>query len=174
MGSNGPHSAVTIRLVRRDDEERLAEHFRSLSATSTYFRFFGPRRRLSARELSGLTEIDFRRRAALAATTGSGSTERIVGVAQYIVVEGGRADLACSVIDEYQGRGVGLLLLRSVLALARANGIAEFESEVLGDNQRMLSLLTKNGLAKHRSVESGVVHLTFSGDEADQALRIAA
>jgi len=174
MGSHGLHDGISIRLVRSDDEDRLVEHFRSLSPASTYFRFFGPRRRLSARELAGLTEIDSRRRAAVAATSGSGSTERIVGLAQYVVVEGKRADLASSVIDEYQGRGVGLLLLRRVLALARANGIAEFESEVLGDNQRMLGLLTKNGLAKHRSVEAGVVHLTFSGDEADQALRPAA
>src|SRR5437763_5081763 len=129
MGSHRLHEGISIRLVRSDDEERLVEHFRSLSPASTYFRFFGPRRGLSARELSGLTEIVFRRRAALAATTGSGSTERIVGVAQYIVVEGGRADLGCSVIDEYQGRGVGLLLLRRVLALACANGIEDFESE---------------------------------------------
>lgn len=174
MGSDGLHDGISIRLVRTDDEERLVEHFRSLSPASVYFRFFSPRRGLSSRELAGVTEIDFRRRAALAATTGSGDAERIVGVAQYVVIDGGRADLACSVSDEYQGRGIGLLLLRRLLALARANGIAEFESEVLGDNQRMLSLLKKNGLAKHRSVESGVVHLTFSGDEADRALRPAA
>ena len=174
MGSHGPRDGISIRLVRTDDEERLVEHFRSLSPASVYFRFFGPRRGLSSRELAGVTEIDFRRRAALAATTGSGTTERIVGLAQYVVVEGKRADLACSVIDEYQGRGIGFSLLHRILALARANGIAEFESEVLGDNQRMLSLLKKNGLAEHRSVESGVVHLTFSGDEADRALRPAA
>src|SRR5438445_4972920 len=137
MGSHGLQEGISIRLVRSDDEERLVEHFRSLSPASTYFRFFGPRRGLSSRELAGVAEIEFRRRAALAATTGSGNAERIVGVAQYVVIDGARADLACSVIDEYQGRGIGLLLLHRLLALARANGIAGFELEVLGENHRM-------------------------------------
>ena len=59
MGSHDLHDGISIRLVRRDDEERLAEHFRSLSPASVYFRFFGPRRGLSSRELAGVTEIDF-------------------------------------------------------------------------------------------------------------------
>jgi RimJ/RimL family protein N-acetyltransferase len=174
MDSGGLLPRVSVRLVRADDGERIAQHFGNLSPASSYLRFFSPRRRISAQELARLTKIDPRRQAALAAIVGSGDDERIVGLAQYVVVDGRRADVACSVIDELQGHGVGLLLLRRLLALARANGVTEFESEVLVDNHRMLGLLTRNGLAKHRSVEGGVVHLTFSGAEADGALRPAA
>jgi RimJ/RimL family protein N-acetyltransferase len=166
--------AINIRQVRPDDRERIAEHFARLSASSSYFRFFSPRRALSERELARFTDVDTGRHAALAATVNEGGAERIVGLAQYVVTGQGRADLACSVADEYQGHGLGRLLFRRLIALARANGIVEFESDVLGDNQRMLRLLKRNGLAKHRSIEAGVVHVSFSGAEVDGALRPAA
>ena len=164
---------ITIRRVRADDRERIAEHFRQLSPSSRYFRFFSPRRAVSERELDRFADSDGSRQAAVAAMVNEAGTERIVGLAQYVATGGRRADLACSVADRYQGRGLGRLLMGTLIALARANGIAEFESDVLGDNQRMLQFLKRNGLAKHRSTEAGVVHVTFSGAEAD-ALRPAA
>ena len=54
------------------------------------------------------------------------SPERIVGLAQYVVTDSpsSSADLACSVIDDYQGRGIGALLLEHVLRFAR-HGVPE-------------------------------------------------
>jgi len=166
---------IEIRAVRPDDTGRLCEHFRSLSPTSAYFRFFNPKRRVSARELAGLTDIDFRRNVTLVATVRSRGAKRIIGLAQYVVDDDRRqrAQLACSVVDEYQGRGIGTLLMEHMLGIARAHGIVEFAADVLGDNHTMLGLLTKNGLATHRSTQAGVVHLTFSGAEADRFLMAA-
>jgi ribosomal protein S18 acetylase RimI-like enzyme len=167
--------AVDIRAIRPDDTRRLCEHFHSLSPTSAYFRFFSPKRRVSARELAGLTDIDFRRKVTLVATVRIMGAERIIGLAQYVVDDDRRqrAQLACSVVDEYQGRGIGTLLMEHMLGIARANGIVEFAADVLGDNHTMLGLLTKSGLATHRSTQAGVVHLTFSGAEADRFLMAA-
>ena len=183
---NGPRSyfacevtrdggVVAIRAIRPDDTGRLCEHFRNLSPTSAYFRFFSPKRRVSARELAGLTDIDFRRKVTLVATVRIMGAARIIGLAQYVVDDDRRqrAQLACSVVDEYQGRGIGTLLMEHMLGIARANGIVEFAADVLGDNHTMLGLLTKNGLATHRSTQAGVVHLTFSGAEADRFLMAA-
>jgi len=166
---------VAIRASRPDDTGRLCEHFRSLSPTSAYFRFFSPKRRVSARELAGLTDIDFVRNVTLVATVRITGAERIVGLAQYVVDDDRRqhAQLACSVVDEYQRRGIGTLLIEHVLGIARARGVVEFAADVLGDNHTMLRLLTKSGLATHRSTQAGVVHLTFSDVETDRFLAAA-
>ena len=167
--------AVDIRAIRPDDTRRLCEHFHSLSPTSAYFRFFSPKRRVSERELAGLTNIDFRRHMTLVATVRITGAERIVGLGQYVVDDDReqRAQLACSVIDTYQGRGIGALLIKHVVGIARARGVSEFAADVLGDNHTMLQLLTKSGLATHRSTQAGVVHVTFSEVEADRFLAAA-
>jgi GNAT superfamily N-acetyltransferase len=163
---------VAIRAIRPDDSGRLGEHFGSLSPTSAYFRFFSPKRKVSERELAGLTDIDFRRDVTLVTTMRSGEAERIVGLGQSVVDDDfrQRAQLACSVIDAYQGRGIGTLLIKHVVGIARARGVVEFAADVLGDNHKMLRLLTKSGLATHRATQAGVVHVTFSEAEADRFL----
>lgn len=164
---------IEIRTVRPDDAERLAEHFRALSPASSYSRFFGARSAVPAREIARIAAPSSGERGAVVATIGSGNAERIVGLAQYVVT-GGLANMACSVLDRLQGMGIGRRLLGRLLALARANGVTEFESEVLVDNGRMLGLLHGAGLDAHRHVEEGIVHVHFSAGDADRALRAAA
>src|SRR5215467_11692016 len=53
--------SIHIRAIRPDDRERLLDHFRSLSARSVYFRFFGAKRRLTNAELDQFTRLDFDR-----------------------------------------------------------------------------------------------------------------
>ena len=63
--------------------------------------------------------------------------------------------------------------MEHVLRLARARGVVEFAADVLSDNHPMLGLLTKSGLATHRSTQAGVVHITFSEAEAVRFLAVA-
>jgi hypothetical protein len=48
-----------------------------------------------------------------------------------------------------------------------------FAADVLGDNHKMLQLLTKSGLSTHRATQAGVVPVTFSEAEADRFLTAA-
>lgn len=163
---------IEVRTIRPDDRARLAEHFLGLGPTSSYFRFFAPRRKVPDKDLARFTDSDCLHGAAVVATLGGDTGERIVGFAQYTVTDEKtpRADLAVSVVDEYQGLGIGGLLMESLIEIARSSGIAEFEADVLGHNRRMLRLLERSGLATHRSVESGVIHFTFSGKDAERML----
>ena len=166
---------VAIRAIRPDDMGRLREHFDGLSPTSAYFRFFGPKRQVSERELVSLTNVDFRRNVTLVATVRGTGAERIIGLAQYVVDADPRrrAQMAGSVVDASQGQGLGTLLMKHLLGVARARGVVEFAADVLGDNHAMLGLLRKSGLGAHRSTQAGVVHLTFSDTEVDQFLAAA-
>jgi acetyl coenzyme A synthetase (ADP forming)-like protein len=164
--------SIHIRAIRPDDKQRLLAHFGRLSAQSVYFRFFRAKKRLTDNELVQFTELDFARSAALVATLGQGDEEKIIGVGRYAVVDadGRRAEVAFAVADDFQGRGVGTLLLEHLAPIARANGITEFEADVLGENNRMLEVFAQSGFRVKRSIEDGIFHLTFPTEQTEEVL----
>ncbi len=167
--------SIHIRAIRPDDKQRLIEHFQRLSTRSVYFRFFGSKKRLGDEELRRFTEVDFVRHVALVATLREGDGERIIGVGRYISVgdepaRRTRAEVAFAVADEHQGRGIGTLLLEHLARFARANGITEFEADVLGENNRMLEVFVMSGFAVKRSVDYGIVHVSFPTEETPAVL----
>jgi acetate---CoA ligase (ADP-forming) len=178
-------SSIRIRAIRPDDKTRLVDHFNRLSARSVYFRFFRSKKRLTDDELAQFTEVDFVDKVALVATLGQGDEEKIIGVGRYAVLappagsavaaDGPRrAEIAFAVADEYQGRGVGTLLLEHLAPIARASGIQEFEAEVLGENNRMLEVFASSGFVVQRALEEGVFHVSFPTAETEQFLEASA
>jgi GNAT superfamily N-acetyltransferase len=55
------------------------------------------------------------------------------------------AEAAVTVVDDYQGRGVGTLLLQALGAMALENGIKRFRGYVLSDNRAIRELLEDLG-----------------------------
>ena len=156
-------ATIRVRAIRRDDQERLHEHFRRLSKQSVYFRFMGVKRDLSPDDLKRLTELDFKNHVGLAATVTEQGRERFIGIGRYIRgSDPHRAEVAFAILDEFQGRGIGTVLLEHLSLIADANGIAEFEADVLGDNRQMLEVFAHSGFESRRSLDSGVVHLYSS------------
>src|ERR1700689_2202935 len=156
-------AAVRVRAIRPDDQERLHEHFRGLSEQSIYFRFMGIRRDLSPQDLKRLTELDFKSHVGLAATLTENGRERFIGVGRYICGnDPHRAEVAFAILDGFQGHGIGTLLLEHLSLIADANGVAEFEADVLGENRQMLELFAHSGFESHRALDSGVGHLRSS------------
>jgi GNAT superfamily N-acetyltransferase len=156
-------ATIRIRAIRPDDKERLLEHFHGLSGRSVYFRFMGIRRDLSPDDLKHLTELDFKSHVGLVATLTEDGHERFIGVGRYICdAVPHRAEVAFAVLDGFQGRGIGTLLLEHLGLIADASGIAEFEADVLGENRQMLEVFAHSGFNAHESLDSGVVHLRSS------------
>ena len=157
---------IRIRAIHRDDRQRLLKHFESLSPESVYFRFFGPKKTLSARELTQFTDLDYRHHVALVATLNQQGDERIIGVGRYFVAGGRKglkrsAEVAFAVLDEYQGHGIATVLLRHLLGIARASGVGEFTANVLGGNRKMIEVLVSSGFEIHRTLNSGTAQLSF-------------
>ncbi|HXQ21792.1 MAG TPA: GNAT family N-acetyltransferase [Candidatus Acidoferrales bacterium] len=169
-------SSIHIRAIRPDDKARLVDHFSRLSAQSVYFRFFRSKKRLTDDELQHFTEVDFVRNVGLVATLRHGDEERIIGVGRYAMAGDDhgavplRAEVAFAVADDFQGRGVGTLLLEHLAPIARANGITEFEADVLGENNRMLDVFRGSGFRVKRSLEAGVFHVIFPTEETEQSV----
>lgn len=136
---------VELRRLRPVDAPVLANAFERLSAESRRLRFIGPKDSLSERELHYLTDVDGHRHEALAATdpnTGEG-----LGVARFIRLEDEPqvAEVAVTVVDEWQHRGLGTLLLEQLAERARSEGITHFSALIASENTPMLELLRSAG-----------------------------
>jgi GNAT superfamily N-acetyltransferase len=141
---------VTVRAIRADDKKALLESFKDLEDETLYRRFFAPKKELNDSELKQLTEVDFDRTVALVITHSAAGREKIIGGGRYIAfkdAEGAdKAEFAMIVEEDYQGLGMGKLIFKHLITIARARGINKFEAEVLPANERMLNLLRKTGL----------------------------
>ena len=82
-----------------------------------------------------LVDVDYSSRYGIVAT--AGSDLKIVGHAMYVKTEPRKAELALAVADEYQGRGLGTILLGQLAEAAATAGIDVLEAVVKPKNHRM-------------------------------------
>lgn len=140
---------VTLRPLHADDKEAFREAFRELSPATRYMRFFSVVTEPSEHVLRYLTDVDQRDHVAIVATTTSVDlkTERGVGVARFVRVKGepAVAEAAVTVVDDFQGRGLGALLLVELARAALARDVHVFRGEVLATNGPMLGILRRVG-----------------------------
>jgi RimJ/RimL family protein N-acetyltransferase len=121
--------------------------FDRLSEASRTQRFLGPRPTLSKRDLDRFTDVDHVKHEAVAAIDKLDGS--IVGVARYIrsASQPGSAEVACEVVDEWQGRGVARRLSAALIRRARANSIRRLTASAFSDNLAALALLRGFGFA---------------------------
>ena len=72
------------------------------------------------------------------------------------------AELGLVVLDQWQGLGLGRILLRQILAVAARNGITRFTADILADNRRMLHLLATEARVVQSKSSGGVTTLLLS------------
>lgn len=137
---------VLIRPVRVEDKALLVKGFERLSEESRYRRFMTPVSELTDEQLRYLTELDYQDRFAWAALRAD-RTDEGLGVSRYVRLPDDPevAEAAVTVIDEYQGRGLGTILLGLLAGAARLAGIRRFRAYVLEENLPMRDLLESLG-----------------------------
>lgn len=150
-------SRAVVRMVEAGDKDAFSEGMERLSSRSRYLRFHSGIERLSPRQLEYLTEVDQRDHVAWVALTSEQGREVGIGVARFVRIEDEPdvAEAAITVLDDYQGRGLGTVLLGVLAAAAARRGIRVFRSYVLGENTDMLDLFEALG-ATRSTVEPGV------------------
>lgn len=150
---------VHVRPIRADDTERHARFVDGLSFDTTYFRFFSPRPRMTAKEVEYFCNVDYSNRMAFVAVLG----DDIIAVARYDRLDADEAEVAFVIADEHQGRGLGTLLLEYLADVARTKGISRFSAEVLPTNRRMLGVFQDAGFdVLQHFFRDGVVHVELS------------
>ena len=156
-------TAVRVRAIRPDDKERLHAAFARLSPRSVYQRFLHPVNELTADDLRRFTEIDFDDHVAIALAVGAGSDERLIAVGRYVRVATGAelAEVAFTVVDDYQGRGAAPLLLRELIAIARRRGVRKFLAHVLSENGSMLEVFRRANMPLRESMDHSMRRLVL-------------
>jgi acetyltransferase len=142
-------SEVTIRALRKEDAELEREFIRSLSPESRWMRFLGQIREPSDSLIRKLTELDYRHDVAFVALARKDGITRAVGISRYSLAPDGQScECAVTVADAWQGKGLGTILMRDLIAVARQRGIRSIFSIDAGDNERMRELARDLGFKR--------------------------
>jgi len=138
---------VRFRPIRPDDKGWLQRGIQQLSPESRYRRFFAPVDHLTEEQLRYFTEVDQVDHVAWLGTLADSQSGRVVAVARFICLPGvpDAAEAAVTVLDEFQGRGLGRAMLVVITRRAIERGIKRFTMFVLVENEAMMALLRDAG-----------------------------
>ncbi|SBT38323.1 bifunctional acetate--CoA ligase family protein/GNAT family N-acetyltransferase [Micromonospora narathiwatensis] len=163
-------TAVQLRQIRPADAPEIVAMHSRFSERTRYLRYFSPYPRIPERDLRRFVNVDHRDREAFVVLAG----DRIVAVGRYERLGPGspEAEVAFVVEDEYQGRGIGSVLLEHLADAARRFGIVHFVAEVLPANGAMLRVFSDFGYQVQRQYADGVVHLSFPIAPTDATLEV--
>jgi GNAT superfamily N-acetyltransferase len=126
---------ITVRPLRAGDTGIVQEVFDRLGPRSRLLRFGGAKNVLSPADLAQLARADGDHHV-LVAYVG----REPIGIAR-LVRDGSRAEVAVEVVDAWQRRGVGTLLMERLAADARAAGIERLEATVQLHNTASRALM---------------------------------
>ena len=138
-------TAVTLRPLVAADRALIVDAFERLSPRSRYLRFFTPVPRLPKRTLEALMDVDQVDHVALIAL----HEGRCAGVVRAVRDRDDRslAHLALTVVDAYQGRGLGRILIAAIRDAAAARGVSALVLDVHPENDVMQRLVRSLGVS---------------------------
>ena len=154
---------LLLRPLRAIDEFKLTELFYRASDETLYRRFQHVTKRVPHEERRHYLDVDYRDDTAIVLETCDPRLEsEIVGIAQsFLERKTGYADVGFLVRDDWQGKGLGRILVDEIVRLARASGAAGLVADVLATNHVMLALLRSTGNPAREETVDGICRLTI-------------
>ncbi|MGF1606421.1 MAG: GNAT family N-acetyltransferase [Rhodothalassiaceae bacterium] len=156
-----------MRPLDRGDAHYFVEHWPELSERSRYLRFCAPKEQLAASEIAFLVAADQIRHVAVGALDLADPVPRPAAVGRYFRTrpDGADADLAITVLDAWQGRGLGRAVFELLKADARRQGIDRFRATLMWDNGAVQHLVNAWGgqlVDRHRGMAEALIPLSRS------------
>jgi RimJ/RimL family protein N-acetyltransferase len=133
---------LLIRHIRPTDKPLLTAAWRHLSEETRQKRFLSAKPRLTGGDLRYLTEVDGVNHVALIALHANDWT-RPVAVGRFVRMpdDPETAEVAVTVDDDFQGRGIGKRIGLLLADEARTLGIKRFSASILSDNRPAMKLM---------------------------------
>lgn len=151
--------SVLLRPIRPEDEPLHEEMFKSFSDETKRFRFFGPIKE-SHEMLARYTQIDYDREIAIIAELNEDGRKKMAGVVRLIADPYNEtAEYAIVIGDPWQGQGLGTIMTRYSLEIARSRGIKKVYAYLLEDNHKMLDMFHKFKFASQKEEDMYRVEL---------------
>jgi acetyltransferase len=138
---------LLVRPIRPEDGERLSAFYAKASPADMRLRFFMSRREVPHSELARYSQIDYDREMTFIALAASqaGEPTMVAEVRAVCDPDNLRAEFAIQVASEWQGKGLGRLLLNKLIRYLRERGTAEMVGQCLRENIAMTSLARSKG-----------------------------
>ena len=161
-----------LRAVRPEDTAELVSFFGRLSPETLHLRFFSFRQ-IGLAEAEAMATVDHQESEAVVACLGAEPGAEIVAIASYDQTRSGAAEIAFTIEDGFQGRGLGRHLRDWIIAAARERGFTRLHGEALVANGAMLRLVGASGYPCRLRHDLGSCEFTLTID-APTELPVAA
>jgi acetyl coenzyme A synthetase (ADP forming)-like protein len=160
-------SLARLRPISSGDRESLRAFHDLLSDETKRLRFFSVHPFLSEAELDRFVTVDYKNRLALVAVVRG----QLAAVGRYDRLGASEAEVAFTVRDDLQGKGIATVLLEHLAAAARERGIDTFVADVLAENRRMLDVFRQAGFAEAAAFEGGAIRVTMTLEDSTEYRR---
>jgi acetyltransferase len=139
-------TSVVIRPIRPEDEPLWHEMLDAASDESIWSRFRSSHRGGVHRQAGRYCFVDYDREMALVAEARIDHSVKLIGVGRLVVDQDRQAaEFAVLVVDAWQNRGLGGLLLDACIRYGEAIGLDRIYAETNWDNRRMIRLFRSRG-----------------------------
>lgn len=139
---------ITIRPIRLADADMEAVFVRQLSPASRHYRFLGVVKKLSPQVLKEFCDVDGYHSMAFIATVLENGKETTIGVSRYAPNNSEDVrEIAVTVADDWQDRGIGTQLLNKLIEHAAGHGVKFLYSVEDADNPLMRQLAGDAGMS---------------------------
>jgi acyl-CoA hydrolase/GNAT superfamily N-acetyltransferase len=156
------NTEVFVRPIRPDDEPLMKEMFYGFSEKTIYLRYHAAIKSMPHDKLQVFCNVDYDTEMALICLVGTPGHEEVVAVGRYMTDAAKEAaEVAFTVDDKWQRKGLGTYLFRRLVEIAGRNGISKFRAYVLVENSGMLKIFHRSGLLIETTKDGDVVRVSM-------------
>lgn len=136
---------IFIRPLMKEDRKAFINAFSKLSDKTKQLRFLTSTDALSEKEFDYLVNVDHENHVAYCAFHNQKGEDVGVGVARYIksIKKPNTAEIAVTIVDEFQGIGIGKLLIQNIVEHAKKHGIEKLVANAYYFNNTILNIVSK-------------------------------
>jgi RimJ/RimL family protein N-acetyltransferase len=166
---------VSFRPIQPADGALLEELFYSHSEQTIVHRYFAHIHYLSPAQVRKFVVLDYEKDFALVGLVPYENRERMICVGRYCRNPvGSDAEIAVTVHDDFQGRGIGTFLVQTLMKIAREHGITTFGASVMADNSAMMNVFHKVADKIETKLDSNIYEIRFelSDDERTKKVKV--
>jgi GNAT superfamily N-acetyltransferase len=157
---------VFLRPAKPTDERLIQEHFYNMDKDDVISRFMHEKLLFPRQDVADMYQVDYVRNMTIVAVVGEVGVERIVSVGAYFFEPArNMAEVAFSVLKDWQGLGLSSLIIRKLADAARENGISGLTAYTQPNNQRMIKLFQSLPYKVNTSFDEDMLYLSCKFDE---------
>ncbi len=152
-------SKALIRPIKPTDEPLLQDFFYSHTDETIYRRYFHAVKAMPHSRAQKMVNVNYKDNMALVVTVGEIGLERIIGVGRYSAENDSTVEAAYTIMENYQGQGIGTLLQDRLEAYAKRQGYKNVTAYVMADNNPVFALFGKKGDFKKEIEEENILRI---------------